>query len=498
MEIQESILKEAARNLDISPSDFRRAQERFNAVKSWLENGNYISGQEPEIYLQGSFRLGTVVRPYRGDKDGDFDIDQVCEIHNPSDPKNPAILKHDVGDRLKENADYLRMLDDEGKRCWTIEYASEENRPGFHLDVLPALSSASYQEHQIDITEKNDEMYSWSTSNPKGYYYWFKSKNPISQEQQESARKAIYQANEKLYQQIDEVPKRLVRTNLQRSLQLMKRHRDVHFLGKDHKPISIIMTTITAHVYTGQDIVTTITNFISYTLARYESFVRDGYLENDGILYHDGSEWVIPNPVDHLSPSEEQENFADKWNTDRMLPMAFFSWTDQLRRDLSAFVSSNQVDDLNLKTIPIGTAKSYSTSLPDRVADETKRKYLNTPNFLNLIHLGIDGKVAWEPIAKLALSNFRNAEDKDSVDIAKINFYQVAIHRGKGLSHDAIEDVRQLLTKRSDSAAFVLCCNLLMGSVTNRMIRDGLNESGYSNVLQWPILRLAKPERLFP
>ena len=29
--------------------------------------------------------------------------------------------------------------------------------------------------------------------------------------------------------------------------------------------------------------------------------------------------------------------------------------TDQLRRDLSAFVSSNQVDDLNLKTIPIGT-----------------------------------------------------------------------------------------------------------------------------------------------
>ena len=66
------------------------------------------------------------------------------------------------------------------------------------------------------------------------------------------------------------------------------------FQGKITNPISIIMTTITAHVYTGQDIVTTITNFISYTLARYESFVRDGYLENDGILYHDGSEWVIP------------------------------------------------------------------------------------------------------------------------------------------------------------------------------------------------------------
>ena len=75
MEIQESILKEAARNLDISPSDFRRAQERFNRCKilarEWettfqVKNQKYISKE--------SFRLGTVVRPYRGDKDGDFDI----------------------------------------------------------------------------------------------------------------------------------------------------------------------------------------------------------------------------------------------------------------------------------------------------------------------------------------------------------------------------------------------------------------------------------------
>ena len=45
------------------------------------------------------------------------------------------------------------MLDDEGKRCWTIEYATEVNRPGFHIDILPALKSNEGTLHNIDITK---------------------------------------------------------------------------------------------------------------------------------------------------------------------------------------------------------------------------------------------------------------------------------------------------------------------------------------------------------
>ena len=181
MEPNEQILAQIAQYLDISPSDYKRAQERFNAVRNWLADGEYISGTSPDIYLQGSFRLGTVVRPYRGDEDGDFDIDQVCELSIPRTNRNPELLKRDIGDRLKDNADYQRMLDDEGKRCWTLEYASEDGRPGFHLDILPSLPSEKGNQFQIDITDKQNDTYLWSPSNPKGYYYWFKSKNPYSQ-----------------------------------------------------------------------------------------------------------------------------------------------------------------------------------------------------------------------------------------------------------------------------------------------------------------------------
>jgi len=488
MELQESILKEAARKLDISPSDFKRAQDRFNAVRSWLENGSYNSGEEPDIYLQGSFRLGTVVRPYRGDKDGDFDIDQVCEIRKPISPNNPATLKNDIGDRLKENADYLRILDDEGKRCWTLKYASDGNRPGFHLDVLPALHSNLDQQHQIDITDKNSANYTWSKSNPRGYYYWFKSRNPISSEEQEVARANIYQENEDIYQHPDDVPKRLVRSNLQRALQLMKRHRDVKFAMMDRKPISIIITTIAAHVFERSDIVEILYDFTSYVLTRFEDFIRYGHLDNDGVLFHEDGNWVIPNPTN------AEENFAEKWNTDREFPMEFFSWVSQLHRDLHAFVSSGVLDDFNLRSASAGTGDSYITLMKNKVNEEIDSNLLNSTNFLSLIHLAIDGKINWEEVQQLAQSTFDKAEDEGSKDISKVNFYQIAKHRGKNLSDEAAQDLRQVLKRNQESSAFVMCCNLILGTATPNMIRDCLSQ----DVLHWPILRLANSEHLFP
>jgi hypothetical protein len=101
METRNSILSQIAQHLDISPSDFKRAQERYKAVGRWLDGGTYQSGSLPKIYLQGSFRLGTVVRPYRDGQDSDFDIDQVCELTHRREHTSPRTLKHDVGDRLK-------------------------------------------------------------------------------------------------------------------------------------------------------------------------------------------------------------------------------------------------------------------------------------------------------------------------------------------------------------------------------------------------------------
>lgn len=492
MEARDQLLIKISRYLDISPSDFKLAQERFGAVKDWLVDGVYESGSSPEVYLQGSFRLGTVVRPYRGDKDGDFDIDQVCEITVPKSSRAPNILKHDVGDRLKENAGYERMLDDEGRRCWTIEYASADGRPGFHLDILPSLPASVGEGHQIDITDKDGTTYIWSASNPKGYYLWFKSKNIFSQDLISTQRQNIYQENQALYSGLNDVPKQLLRSPLQRAIQVMKRHRDVHFSGKEHKPISIIITTIAANIHTKDSISEVIREFTNYVAERHEAFVKDGHLIPDGVLDFDGGQWLIPNPVDYAEGKEDIENFSDKWNEEPNLSAAFFEWAKQLDRDMFAFTKSGVSDDLNLKIKSFGEGEPYASILEKEVKKEIEDNEANSTNFLRLIHLGIEGKIDWEIVQSVAQSGYNKAENEQNKNIAKVNFYQISRHRGQPLSDDIKNDVKQVLADNLNSPAFIMCCNLILGTATKEMISHCITDDcGYKNVLTWPIMKLA-------
>lgn len=154
---KEEVLESIIASIDISPTNFESARRRYTAVANWLSRGEYLSGDATEIYLQGSFRLGTVIRPYRNSQEADYDIDQVCEIKGKD--TSAQQLKHDVGDRLKENGDYKRMLDEEGRRCWTLQYASPDDLAGFHLDILPSRPAKELSS-RIEITHNNGSDYS--------------------------------------------------------------------------------------------------------------------------------------------------------------------------------------------------------------------------------------------------------------------------------------------------------------------------------------------------
>src|SRR5690606_13872166 len=182
---------------------------------------------------RSSFRLGTVVRPIRDGIEACFDIDLVCEIPLLKDRTSPQAVKAMVGDRLREHGTYKELLDDEGRRCWTLEYA-EQDGVGFHLDVLPAVPDArGLLDTAIAITNKSRTGYSWTASNPRGYGSWFDSKNADAFARVAFEQKMAIQDRESMiYASIDRVPDQLVRTPLQRSIQLMKRHRDICF--NDH------------------------------------------------------------------------------------------------------------------------------------------------------------------------------------------------------------------------------------------------------------------------
>ena len=64
----------------------------------------------PIIRAQGSFMLGTMIRPLN--EQDDLDIDLVCELTGKGASWTQYDLKHKVGNRLKDHETYKRMLDE--------------------------------------------------------------------------------------------------------------------------------------------------------------------------------------------------------------------------------------------------------------------------------------------------------------------------------------------------------------------------------------------------
>ena len=246
-------LEKVAEGIDIPPSKYQDAVDRYQAVGRWLESGGYPDSLgDPSIYPQGSFRLGTVVRPIRGDVEAEYDIDLVCELPIPKHATDACSVKMMIGRRLFEHDRYRELLDEEGKRCWTLQYA-EQDGIGFHLDVLASVPDGrGLLDTSIAITNKNGATYHWSASNPKGYGDWFDKKNQGAFELVLVEQKRSIQSRAStIYLSVDDVPDQLVRTPLQRSIQIMKRHRDLSFNSgtkNEFMPISIIITTLAAHL----------------------------------------------------------------------------------------------------------------------------------------------------------------------------------------------------------------------------------------------------------
>jgi len=300
-----------ADSLDIPESKYKEAVSRYEAIGNWLDaDDSELHVYKPTIYAQGSFRLGTVVKPI-SDND-EYDIDLVCHLEINKDNISQSQLKEMVGKRLKENETYRKLLGDEGRRCWTLDYANE-----FHMDILPAIPDYEKLNDCILITDK--KLRFWQKSNPRGYARWFRDRMRAIFEKRKTVLAVLQKAN------VDDVPDYTVKTPLQRSVQILKRHRDIYFSRKDYKPISIIITTLAGHAYRNEDDLSdAIFNIIN-------GMTNPNNLKSqDGIYY-------IPNPTN------PEENFADKWNEDESLPNAFLAWLIQLKVDLETLIEQRDL-----------------------------------------------------------------------------------------------------------------------------------------------------------
>lgn len=299
----DKMLRKIAKEIEISKTEYEKAVKSYNAVGTFIDNN--IPQYDIKVVPQGSFRLGTVIKPII-DKD-EYDIDLVAIIDHKF--LNAKELKNIVGDALKTSDRYSEKLV-EGKRCWTIEY-SESSK--YHMDILPTMMSDTYSTNkELTMTHKEDEKsdYEFRQTNPEAYYDWFVER----MEEERKRLKEEYAVRNKL--EIVDVPEYEIKTTLQVAIQILKRYRDIKFKETpDIKPISIILTTLMAKVYTGKENV--------YELIEKFSKEYMMHIEKDK-----NGNIIIKNPVN------ENENFADKWPKYPERREAFFKFMTELEQDL--------------------------------------------------------------------------------------------------------------------------------------------------------------------
>lgn len=341
LSISGRFIDELAKRLDITEEQYINAEKHYNKVGYYLE----ATLNEPvNVYTQGSFMLGTVIKPFRNGKDADYDIDLVCEFTNKSQTTVlPEKLKKDVGDALRNNREYEPFLDKEGRRCWTLNFS------GFHMDCLPCVPFTPYDE-KISLTHTEDfRTYEWKRSNPKKFGEWFKLRQAVIYNGIKTAQKQrIYECNQQVYESVDAVPDRCVKTPLQKVIQILKRHRDVYFANKaneKYKPISMVITVLAAEIYEQEeDSYLALKNIIE-EMGKYEeifkSSIHRSSAKNEELIKFDGNEWQIINPV------AQEENFAERWHEDNHArAKAFFEWVRELKYNFLRALESQ-----DLKTI---------------------------------------------------------------------------------------------------------------------------------------------------
>lgn len=347
-QIRNAVMMEIVDVIDIPDSAYQTAEKRYRDLGEWMgREESYCFSYDPHVFPQGSFLLGTVIRPITGEDE--YDLDLACKLENgiSKATHTQKWLKILIGDEVEKfrNSRNIEEKIEEKHRCWRLNYKDQLK---FHLDILPCipeedpikvhvknimiqygvkeLLAEKVSAVTIAITDDRHANYNsisndWNISNPKGYALWFESRMKQAEELL-NERVIIEKATS-----IDDIPTYKWKTPLQQAIQILKRHRDVMFLDNPKgKPISIIITTLAAEAYQGE---TEVADAITNILTRMDNLISP-------------LEPRIPNPVN------PDEDFADKWSTPEgqrlNLENNFWNWLEQAKADSENIGRTDDVD----------------------------------------------------------------------------------------------------------------------------------------------------------
>jgi hypothetical protein len=200
---------------------------------------------------------------------------------------------------------------EKGKRAWTLHYAD-----GFHMDVLPVVPDLA---GELDasmgdpswLTDK--ALVRWQPTNPRGFADWFRGISAAEHYQRkvEAARRAKVD--------VDQLPDDQVKTTLQVTVQVLKRHRD-HLFHDDPgrlAPPSAVLTALASQAYQAQ-----MPSGVNLTVV-----VEAVVTEMPNHLHRNAGKLWVPNPTCSA------ENYADRYDGRPDKEHALGDWLRQAQDD---------------------------------------------------------------------------------------------------------------------------------------------------------------------
>ena len=335
----DKIILTSLSDLDLTPTMEKNARDKYHAISKYLNE----QGLECDFYPQGSFLIGISVRPYKNGTEHDYDLDIVSVLNREKIETTAEKVKNDVGNCIKTSKLYRERLEKEDTFCWTIKYADISEGVGFSLDIVPAvnecisiknevlMSGVEFSKTQkiLAITKKSD-IYEWETSNPLGFGDWF-----IEISNRHLTREMIKEQYENLpveirmqYRSVEEIPNFYYKSNLQRAVQFIKRHRDIYYDRSNRnsdKPSSILLTALIADSVKNEYLLSIseiIKNFIIKFKSSNISIMKDNKI---------------------LNPVDLRENFIEFYTESQKI--LFENWLEELEQFI------NTTDELRFKQL---------------------------------------------------------------------------------------------------------------------------------------------------
>lgn len=370
------------KQLDISPTMFKNAKSRYEALAAFLNE----HGIEATIYPQGSFALGTVIRSVKKMDSSSYDLDCICQVSGTKLDYTPSELRYSIEKILKSNDTYGGKLV-KCEECFTIEYV-DANGVSFSIDLVPAVGDSDdvkaslikkgLSPQVVDTSiaipiQTSEKNYCWISNNPKGFKKWFDEINaPYLLHAKEYGECAVFESVS-----VEELPNEVRRSALQRVIQILKYQRDTYYSkcsdGDDIKPISALITTMVARIasnYGKKEC--SVFELLQYVLNKLEICIYQTKMtfeeyalqyDNSPVISYKNGKWMVSNPAD------PKDNLADKWNADDRIPNTFFKWVTIIKKDMFTLMAQN--DD---KQFGVFMENSFAAYDPDNAII---RKYRN-------------------------------------------------------------------------------------------------------------------------